>query len=94
MGKCEEGSIRKECWKLWAEGRINSGYSRERKKYLEKVGWSLERRKWELREGINNWEEMERKYRRLERHEKGRKIQESSHAAEQKNILNMGKRRD
>ena len=31
---------------------------------------------------------MERKYKRLERQEKGRQIQESSYAAEQKNILN------
>ena len=79
MSKCEGGSIRKECWKLWTGGRPDTGYSRDRKNFLEKVGWSLERRKEELSRRENKWREMERKNRRLGRHEEGRKIQESNY---------------
>ena len=69
-------------------GRLNTRYCRDRKNFLEKVGWSLEKRRDEIIRGENFWKEMIRKNRRLEKQEKERKIQESKYLKEQKNVLN------
>ena len=39
MASCEEGSIRKKCWKKWTEKRgLESGMGKDRKEFLEKFG--------------------------------------------------------
>ena len=41
MARCEEGPIRKECWKKWAEKRgLESGMGNDRKEFLETFGWT------------------------------------------------------
>ena len=41
MARCREGTIRKKCWKRWANERgMESGIGKERKEFLEKRMWS------------------------------------------------------
>lgn len=57
MARCREETIRKECWKRWAEDRgFESEMGKERKDFLHERGWT----KAEWKNAIERLEEAKR----------------------------------
>ena len=85
MARCEEGSMRRECWKKWAEKRgLGSGMGKDREEFLETFGWTKDWWRYAIQYLEEPWRELEEDSIEKEWEDGRKRLSESRYLAEQR----------